>query len=211
MPDVNRARPYPPEVMFGLDDFKSFVPATDIADWVEATFFDPSSPVANPEHYHLANAHIGYLWTVVENNRKGKRVIGQCETGSPQGAMGKWSKARAEQQVVEWFGSVPDFIITLDAEYCRQCGDAEFMALVEHELYHAGQEHDEFGSPKFTKYGAPKFAMRGHDVEEFVGVVRRYGAGAAHIQPLIDAANARPEIAKVDIARACGTCQLRAA
>nr|WP_307952746.1 putative metallopeptidase [Sinorhizobium medicae] len=34
-------------------------------------------------------------------------------------------------------GFVPDFIITLDAEYCRACGDAEFMGLVKHGLYHA--------------------------------------------------------------------------
>ena len=204
-------RPQPPVGMFGLDDCKSFVPASGVGEWVEATFFDPSSPVANPEHDHLANAHIAYLWTVVENNRKGKRVIGQCETGS-QGAMGKWSKARAEQQVIEWFGSVPDFIITLDAEYCQQCGDAEFMALVEHELYHAAQDVDAFGAPKFNKMtGQPVFTIRGHDVEQFIGVVRRYGADAAGVRAMVDAANRPPEIARVQIAHACGTCQLRVA
>lgn len=209
---MNSQRPYPPETMFGLDGFKSFAPAPDVSEWVEATFFDPSSPVANPEHEHLANAHIGYLWTVVENNRKGKRVIGQCETGSPQGAMGKWSKARAEQQVVEWFGSVPDFIITLDAEYCQQCGDAEFMALVEHELYHAAQDVDAFGAPKFNKMtGQPVFTIRGHDVEQFVGVVRRYGADAAGVRAMVDAANRPPEIARAHIEHSCGTCLLRVA
>ncbi|KQY20267.1 hypothetical protein ASD32_07200 [Rhizobium sp. Root483D2] len=205
-------RPYPPETMFGLDGLKSFVPAADVGEWVKATFFDPSSPVANPEHDHLANAHIGYLWTVVENNRKGKRVIGQCETGSPQGAMGKWSKARAEQQVVEWFGSVPDFIITLDAEYCQQCGDAEFMALVEHELYHAAQDVDFFGAPKFNKMtGQPVFVIRGHDVEQFIGVVLRYGADAAGVRAMVDAANRPPEIARAHIEHSCGTCLLRVA
>nr|WP_141728532.1 putative metallopeptidase [Devosia insulae] len=154
-------------------------------------------------------ATLGALWTNVANGRSGKRIVGQCERGLPPA--GKWMRGRIEMQLIGWFGAAPDFLLTFDAAYCSTCSDAEFMALVEHELYHAGQEHDEFGSPKFTKHGAPKFAMRGHDVEEFVGVVRRYGAGAAHIQPLIDAANARPEIAKVDIARACGTCQLRAA
>jgi hypothetical protein len=205
-------RPMPPEVLFGIDEFKAFVPASDVASWVEATFFDPSSPVANPEHAHLADAHIGYLWTTVENNRKGKRVIGQCETGSPQGAMGKWSKARAEQQVVEWFGSVPDFVITLDAEYCRHCGDAEFMALVEHELYHAAQDVDGFGMPKFNKQtGQPVFTIRGHDVEQFIGVVRRYGADAAGVRAMVDAANQPPEIARAYIEHSCGTCLLRVA
>jgi hypothetical protein len=52
--------------------------------------------------------------------------------------------------------------------------------------------------------------IKGHDVEEFVGVVRRYGPGA-DVQRLIDAAKAPPEVAKLNIARACGTCLLKAA
>jgi hypothetical protein len=110
--------------MFGVGG-SPFTPAPDMPEWVQATFLDKASPVANPEH-----AHIGYLWAAVEK-RKGKRVIGQCETGTPQGAMGTWAKARVEQQITDWFGSLPDFIITLDANYCAACGDAEFMALVE--------------------------------------------------------------------------------
>jgi hypothetical protein len=204
-------RPFPPEAIFGLDG-PTFMPASEVGSWVEATFFDPSSPVANPDHEHLAQAHIGFLWTIVENTRKGKRVIGQCEEGKPQGAMGKWSRARAEQQIVEWFGSTPDFIITLDADYCRQCGDAEFMALVEHELYHAAQDTDDFGQPKFSKStGLPVFTVRGHDVEQFVGVVRRYGADASGVREMVDAANRPPEIARARIEHACGTCQLRVA
>jgi hypothetical protein len=54
--------------------------------------------------------------------------------------MGKWSRARAVQQVTDWFGSIPDFIITLDADYCRQCGDTEFIALLDHLMYPAAQD-----------------------------------------------------------------------
>jgi hypothetical protein len=204
-------RPFPPADMAGISG-RTFLPAPEVAAWVEATFFEQSSLVANPDHDHLKDAHIGYLWTVVENNSKGRRVIGQCETGSPQGAMGKWSRARAVQQITDWFGSIPNFIITLDADYCQQCGDAEFMALVEHELYHAAQDVDEFGSPKFSKStGEPVFVVRGHDVEQFVGVVRRYGADAAGVREMVDAANRPPEIARARIEHACGTCQLRVA
>lgn len=89
-------RPYPPETMFEIGG-ATFIPAPEVTEWVEATFFHDASPVFNPDHEHLARAHIGFLWTVVENNSKGRRVIGQCETGSPQGAMGKWSRARAVQ------------------------------------------------------------------------------------------------------------------
>lgn len=190
----------------------TFIPSPEVAEWVELTFLDPASAIANEDHAHLANAHIGFLWTVVENSRKGRGVIGQCETGSPQGAMGKWSHARAEQQIVDWFGAIPDFIITLDADYCRQCGDSEFMALVEHELYHAAQDVDAFGAPKFSKStGAPVFVIRGLDVEQFVGVVRRYGVDASGVREMVDAANRPPEIARAHIEHACGTCQLRVA
>lgn len=37
-------------------------------------------------------------------------------------------------------------LLTFEAEYAASCSDAEFMALVEHELYHAGQERDVFGA-----------------------------------------------------------------
>jgi ribosomal protein S27AE len=205
-------RPYPPEKLLVVGSRVTFIPAPDVAVWAEATFFDETSRIHNPDHEHLADAHIGFLWTIVENTRKGRRVAGQCEEGKPQGAMGKWSRARAEQQVIEWFGSTPDFIITLDAEYCAQCGDAEFMALVEHELYHAAQDVDAFGQPKFSKStGRPVFTIRGHDVEQFIGVVRRYGADASGVRELVNAANRPPEIARAHIDHACGTCNLRVA
>jgi hypothetical protein len=190
----------------------SFAPAPEMVEWVRATFIEDDGQLFNPDHLHLQSASIGMLWTNVSNSRKGRHIVGQCEEGKPSAMMGKWGKARAEQQIVDWFGTVPDFIITIDALYAMECSDAEFCALVEHELYHAAQERDEFGAPKFRKStGLPAFTLRGHDIEEFVGVVRRYGADASHVRALADAANAGPEIANVRIAHACGACQLRAA
>jgi hypothetical protein len=187
-----------------------FAPAPEVVSWIETTFLDDDASLPNPDHSHLRHAHIGVLWTTVPNGRGGRTIIGTAEPGSPIG-MGKWRKARAEQQIVEWFGSIPDFILTFDARYADQCGDAEWCALVEHELYHCGQEMDEFGAPKFRKSGLPAFTMRGHDIEEFVGVVRRYGADAAGVRDLIDAASRSPEVTRAEIAQSCGTCLARAA
>lgn len=205
-------RPYPPAEV--IDDLAPpmFRSAPELREWVEASVLADSGPLVNEDHAHLRFATIGYLWTNVSNARKGRVVVGQAEIGSPQGAMGKWAKARAVQQIEEWFGAVPDFIMTIDAGYAARCSDAEFCALVEHELYHMAQAMDEFGNPKFSKdTGRPIFTIRGHDVEEFVGVVRRYGADAAHIRDLIEAAQRGPEIAAAAIASACGTCLARAA
>lgn len=201
-------RPHPPAEIFDLSG-PSFVPAPEVERWVIDTFVEDGSPLFNEEHAHLAHARIGFVWTSIGNSRAGHRIVGQCELMPPM-AMGKWAKARAEQQVEEWFGQVPDFLITLDASYAAQCDDTEFCSLVEHEMLHAGQERDPFGAPRFLKSGRPKFAIRGHDVEEFVSIVRRYGVGAAAgaTRALVEAAMQRPEVGAVQISQACGTCRL---
>jgi hypothetical protein len=165
----------------------------------------PAEVRAQLEMLCVEDRHVGYQGLI--RARNGRSIVGQAELGSTIGGMGKWTRARAEQQIVEWFGSVPDFVITLFAPYADQCDDASFVALVEHELYHCSQQRDEFGMPRFKKStGMPAFCMRGHDVEEFVGVVRRYGADAAGVRAMIDAAAEGPTIASAGIGFACGNC-----
>lgn len=202
-------RPRPPQFLMSLEalaDGIRFAPAPDLLSWIFATFIEDGAPLQNDDHQHLQSARIGILWTIVENGRHGRTVVGQAELGSQIGGMGKWTRARAEQQIVEWFDGVPDFVITFFAPYADSCDDASFCALVEHELSHCGQERDEFGMPRFRKSGAPAFCMRGHDVEEFVGVVRRYGADATGVRAMVDAAAEGPTVAPADISFACGNC-----
>ncbi|RIJ15967.1 hypothetical protein D1227_06355 [Henriciella mobilis] len=199
-------RPSPPESLLADHVTQQFVPAPDLVQWARETFIEDSATLHNPEHQHLNHALIGALWTNVPNGRHGRIILAQCETGAPR-AMGKWAKARAEVQIEQWFGGIPDFILTFDAGYAATCSDVEWCALVEHELLHAAQERDAFGAPKFSKStGRPKFAIRGHDVEEFTSIVRRYGAEPAHAQAFIDAAKKGPEIGRASIAHACGVC-----
>lgn len=199
---MNRPQP-PSHVVDALGAV--FAPSPELEEWARATFLEPSSPLFNEDHTHLQMASLGFLWTNEPNSRGGRVVIGQCEIMPPM-AMGKWQRARAIAQVEEWFGAMPDFIITISAPAAEILDDASFMALIEHELYHAAQDRDDFGMPKFRRNGRPAFAMRGHDVEEFVGVVRRYGAVATNTEALVEAANAAPEISLARIAAACGNC-----
>lgn len=206
-------RPQPPAEIFELTGAPAFIPSPDLGAWAREIFIDEESDLFNEEHFHLQVAQLGFLWTNVANARAGHRIVGQCEIMPPM-AMGKWAKARLEQQIETWFGVVPHFLITIDAHYAAQCDDTEFCALVEHELLHAGQEHDGFGAPKFRKSGMPAFTIRGHDVEEFVSIVRRYGVagGAGATRALVEAARQKPEVGSVQISQACGTCRmLRAA
>ena len=206
------SRPMPPKGL-GLfnegDDYPiSFAPAPDVADWLFSTIIDPDGELHNEDHRHLIDADLAVMWAAGGFTKQGRTVVGQAEQVTFR--CGPWQKGRQEQQMTQWFGRVPSYLITLDASYCTQCSDADFCALIEHELYHIAQEHDEHGAPKFTKEGMPKLCMRGHDVEEFVGVVRRYGA-SLEVQALVDAANNPPEVGKLNISRACGTCLLRSA
>jgi hypothetical protein len=205
------SRPRPPEEIFDVDRGDQFVPAPEIIDWARATFIDEGSALENVEHAHLRHASVCALWTNVSNGKNGRTILAQCETGDPM-AMGKWAKAKARLQMMEWFGMIPNFLITFDAGYADTCTDTEWCALVEHELLHASQAKDAYGMPKFNNQtGEPVFAIRGHDVEEFTSIVRRYGADAAHVREFIDAANQAPLIGRANVANACGTCMLRLA
>ncbi|PRD13102.1 putative metallopeptidase [Pantoea coffeiphila] len=203
------SRPMPPGSL--LNEFHAYtrlIPAPEIGEWVQSQILSVDGNLHNPDHGHLIDADLRFMWASSAFAKQGRTVLGQAE--SVMMRVGGWQKARMEQQMYEWFGEVPKFIITLAADFCVQCTDLEFCALVEHELYHIAQQVDEFGAPAFTREGQPKLTMRGHDVEEFVGVVRRYGA-SDDVQQLIDAAAERPEVAKLDIARACGTCLMKLA
>lgn len=201
-------RPFPPEsITDALSDH--FEPSEELREWIFDTFINENGDLANADHAHLTDADIGVLWTNSDNSRNMRSVIGQAELMPPM-AMGKWQRARAVQQIEEWFGDVPDFLLTFHAGAASTMDDASFCALVEHELYHCAQKVDQYGMPKFRDDGSPSFGIRGHDVEQFVGVVARYGADASGVRDMVDAANHRPTVGLATVAGACGTC-LRAA
>jgi hypothetical protein len=206
-PTAGPIRPMPPDALFE-SPYMSFMPAPDVRAWARAMFLAEGAPLHNEDHLHLEDANFEFLWASGGFVKQGRTVLGQCEEVTFRA--GPWQKGRQEQQMRDWFGEVPDFVITLDADYGCKCTDAEFCALVEHEMYHIGHLKDDYGQPAFTKDGLPKLGMRGHDVEEFVGVVRRYGA-SKDVQRLVEATKNAPEVAKLNIARACGTCLLKAA
>jgi len=187
-----------------------FVPAPDVLSWLRDTFLHEAGPLFNPDHAHLRDGKLGVLWTNCDNSRNMRSVIGQAELMPPM-AMGKWQRSRAIQQVEEWFGAMPDFLLTFSAPAAHDMDDASFCALVEHELYHCAQKMDQYGMPKFKEDGSPSFAIRGHDVEEFVGVVARYGAIDPGVAAMVEVAGRQPLMRAASIAGACGTCGLKAA
>lgn len=192
-------------------ELDGFVAAPEIFEFIQDTFFNESSPVYNPDHnhlHHLEMPDLSFLWASAGFKKQGRFVLGECEKVMFQ--TGGWRRARQENQMFDWFGDVPNFLITLDASFCRECSDEQFCALLEHELYHIAQEHNEFGPVFNMQTGLPKLIIKGHDVEEFFGVVRRYGM-SDDVKKLVEVANQTPELSGFDVASACGTCLLRLA
>ena len=171
------ARPVPP------NDMPSFLAAPEIHEWLKDTILNSDHEWFNRDHQHLLDYEfheISFLWAQGEYIKQGKQILGQCEKVMMMA--GGWKKARQEMWFEDTLGAVPDYLITLDANYCRDCTDAEFAALVEHELYHIVHKTDMFGDPAFRADGKPALEITSHDVEEFFGVVRRYGGDEAVIK-----------------------------
>ena len=204
------SRPTPPADLLE-HIFLTLRPAPDVWDWINAEILADTGSLHNPDHAHLLDASVQVLWASQSFAKQGRTVLGQAE--QVMFRAGGWQKARQEQQMREWFGEEPSYLITLAADYCAQCTDAEFCALVEHELYHIAQATDEYGAPKFTQEGLPKLYLRGHDVSEFVAIVQRYGVGhpEGDLARMVEAAKSPPSVSRASIANACGTCLLRSA
>lgn len=204
-------RPFAPNsIIETISD--QFLPAPELDSFVKKTFLDENSLLYNEDHRHLRRARIAYLWTNVKNIKQMREVVGTCEIPKPSPMMSVWDKARYYYQLREWFGPVAetlDFLITLNARYFNLVKDIDFLAGLDHELYHCGQKCDEFGMPLFKKKsGRPMFGLRKHDVEEFVGIWRRYGpqSGAGDSMLFVELAHAKPLIGAADISKMCGTC-----
>jgi len=207
-------RPYPPEHLLEIDpvDPTAFESAPELKDWILETFISEDGELHNPDHVHISpwdDDLFKVLWASSAFIKAEQVVLGQTE--KVMFNAGGWKKARQEKQMIDWFGCVPKYLITIDAIYASQASDADFCALIEHELYHIGAKRDEDGNYLVSaSTGEYKYFLRGHDVEEFHGVVQRYGASDA-VQKMVELANDGPTIRKANIAHACGTCLLKLA
>ena len=212
--------PGPPQELLDRSSFGRgggrFAPALDLEAWVAGELLAENRPLSNYDHAHLAEgeARIGFLWSTERFLSKGRRVLGTAQTGEPTGKA--WSAGRQRQQLAEWFGTVPDFLVTLDAWHASTSLDErrpqDFLAVLEHELYHCAQDKTADGDLRFDRDGRPIWGIRPHDIEEFAGVVRRYGHEArpdvARFVEAVDHAREHgPAVAPADLDGLCGTCR----
>lgn len=190
-------------------------PALDVEAWVQAEILAENRPLSNYDHAHLGEfeARVAFLWSTEVETRAGRRTLGTCQTAAPTGRA--WPQAQRRAQLIGWFGAVPDFLIVLDALHAshalRTGRVADLLAVVDHELYHCGVKLDDFGAIRFSPDGEPTWTVRPHDVEEFAGVVRRYGVAASAAGPLAQAIEYvrenGPDIAPASLDGVCGSCK----
>lgn len=210
---MEQIRPFPPtDFIDQAEEEESIrlIPAPDLKQWAVKNYLTSDGQLYNPDHDHIAEildndeTFLAFAWASSAAVSKKCMVLGQCE--KVMFNVGGWKKARQEQQMRDWFGYIPVYLITIDASFCERANDREFCALIEHELYHIAVERDEDGDPIFSNMtGLPKHYLGGHDVEEFVGVVKRWGANK-DIKRLVEVANNPPFVSDLDISKCCGNC-----
>src|SRR4051812_24769116 len=106
---ISTTRPQPPESV-GEGELERFEPDPAFAEWILDTFVAAGGPLANEEHSHLLDARIGVLWTNAINVRQMRSILATAEI--PQTMGSAWKRGRAEQQLRDWFGMAPDFVLT---------------------------------------------------------------------------------------------------
>lgn len=190
--------------------YSQFIPEPDMPDFMMETFIDGSGELFNPDHAHLLDATFGVLWTNLENITKGRRILATVQEAEPNGR--PWSKGLKEVQLQEWFTDIPTFMIIIDGVKWMEFSNLQRCAILEHELYHCAQKKDKYGIPKFHyETGLPLFTTVGHDVEEFIGVVKRYGAHSEGLKQMEKALNSKPELSIDSIEGVCGNCMKKVA
>lgn len=200
----------------------SVAPALDLEAWVCAEILSPDRPLSIYPHAHLLPAdrggdhdvRVAFLWTTEVENRGGRRTLGTCQLAAPTGRA--WPAAQRRHQLTEWFGEVPTFLVVLDALHAAHAlatGRPEnLLAVIDHELCHAGIMIDEFGVPKLNRVThEPEWTVVPHEFEEFAGPVERWGIEATGLGRLVDAIDHvrahGPSIAPATLDGLCGTCR----
>ena len=206
-------RPFPPTELIDQAEQEEAIrlaPAPELKEWVVKNWLTVGGELHNPDHDHIAELlhdneeFLAFAWASSAAVSKKRMVLGQCE--KVMFNQGGWKKARQEQQMRDWFGFVPQYLITIDATYCEQANDRDFCRLIEHELYHIGVERDADGEIIYSDHtGLPKHYLAGHDVEVFFGEIRQHGVDSS-VQRLLDIAKNAPFASETNIAACCGNC-----
>lgn len=115
--------------------------------------------IINENHGHLAEAKIKYLFREGPWSSKDRTTWGQAV------------KVSSRDKHLTGY----DFLIIINYKVWCAIDLQQKRALVDHELCHCGRHADD------DKEGNPRWYIVGHDLEDFVSVVRRHGYWAESV------------------------------
>lgn len=182
----------------------------ELTDHIHNTILSPTHKMFNPVHLHLNELDLGFLFTNIENSTKGQRILGQAKI--PGSGGDAWGVGMTNLFLIERFGYFPDALIILNGIWFSGATNLQRYALIEHELFHIAQKTDQYGLPQWDdETGKPKIKIQGHDVEEFIGVVSRYGTYSPELAQMKGAMMKEPEFTIGEIDGICGSCKRKVA
>lgn len=75
-------RPYPPVNFVGTDNWQPYtrlIPANEVHEWVNRQILIDTGSIHNPDHEHLLEADLCFMWASDSFAKKGRLVLGQAE------------------------------------------------------------------------------------------------------------------------------------
>lgn len=138
-------------------------------------------PIIQAHHPHLLNIPVRFVWRSEMRKLRGSLAAGTCEIVT--GRFAFFVMTEEEAELADEAGcSGKMFWIEIAADYWETLDDAQRLALLDHELSHAGVVVDE------EKEGI-QLEMIPHDIEEFIHIVERHGPWDRALTELVSAAD----------------------
>ena len=126
------------------------------------------------EHAHLAQAVILYVFRDKASRNRGRAVLGRAR-----------KVAGLNKFLIHDEDDLPLFVLEISKDTWEDLTEEQRRALVDHELCHLVVDTDDDGTLVAR--------TRGHDLEEFIGVVDRHGLWKADVVAMGTAAAAKVE------------------
>ncbi len=136
-------------------------------------------------HPHLFGVRIDCCFRSETQKNKGKLVLGSCaKTTVREEFLGRRKRDAATGEF-----TAPEhyFVISIAEPEWKKLSDPQRIALIDHELHHAGVTE--------TDAGDRKLKILPHDIEEFSAVVRRHGLWKGDIEEFVRSAQLGPQLA----------------
>lgn len=125
------------------------------------------------EFSHLRDANILCRFRIGQWSSRGKITLGQAKVLS----------------AFERHETGAELAVLINKDVWDMMTNHQREALIYHELCHFEQMTDKEGSPKYDDNNRPMYKVIGHDLEEFVSVVKRYGLWMEDVKQLVKAAD----------------------